>query len=273
MEKLQYDSFYKFLVSLGIILIVSPFIGIYYFLINGNKFLISNSEYLDLTNNSLMILEKREKIYIMILNLMPIIIIILFFIGIVSLIYGILKWKKFQKEIDEQTILKTKEQRINLQKMTPTEIVEKAVLEEENYEVDNLSFLNNMKNEDLYFELIKSELNNDYEVFQNIKVGSCHYDIIAMSKKYDIDKIYELKIAKKNINYSNFVMMVQTFKDMVNCYKDNTNRNVVPYLVFIISNCEYKEFTKKLKGFSKKCNDNDVNIMFIYENELIDKEG
>ena len=47
MEKLQYDSFYKFLVSLGLVLIITPFIGVYYLLNYSNENLLTVNKYTD----------------------------------------------------------------------------------------------------------------------------------------------------------------------------------------------------------------------------------
>jgi len=228
MDKLQYDSFYKFLVSLGIILIVAPFIGVYYFIFNTNNYLISNLEYENLTETSLIILQKRDDIYFFILNILPFIVVFLFILGCLILSYGIFKWKKFQKEIDEQTILKTEEQRINLKKMSPSEIIEKAYLEYNNMEVnsDELNIIKDIRNEDMYFELLKDKLTGNYDFFQNIKVGDCRFDIIAVSQKDDYDKIFELKMVKQRININSFESMVQVFKDMVDCYKNETKDEI-----------------------------------------------
>ncbi len=45
MDKLQYDSFYKFLVSIGAILIATPVIGIYQLFTGSYDIIISEQEY------------------------------------------------------------------------------------------------------------------------------------------------------------------------------------------------------------------------------------
>jgi len=274
MDKLQYDSFYKFLVSLGIILIVAPFIGVYYFIFNTNNYLISNLEYENLTETSLIILQKRDDIYFFILNILPFIVVFLFILGCLILSYGIFKWKKFQKEIDEQTILKTEEQRINLKKMSPSEIIEKAYLEYNNMEVnsDELNIIKDIRNEDMYFELLKDKLTGNYDFFQNIKVGDCRFDIIAVSQKDDYDKIFELKMVKQRININSFESMVQVFKDMVDCYKNETNRQAEANLVFIIQNDIKQEMMQKLNIYSKKYKKEGINFLYIFEYDLVERE-
>lgn len=60
MDKLQYDSFYKFLVSLGIILIAAPVLCLYFVVNNQEQLLISQNEYEALSEASLFLLQERE---------------------------------------------------------------------------------------------------------------------------------------------------------------------------------------------------------------------
>ena len=129
MDKLQYDSFYKFLVSLGIILIAAPVLCLYFVVNNQEQLLISQNEYEALSEASLFLLQEREKILGTIYNVLPWVLPILFACGIFCLIYGGFKWKTIQDEIDEQTHLKTVEQRTNVEKMSLPEVVEKAISE------------------------------------------------------------------------------------------------------------------------------------------------
>ncbi|RHP31166.1 hypothetical protein DWZ60_16195 [Blautia sp. AF34-10] len=50
MDKLQYDSFYKFLVSLGMLLITLPVLA-YLYILNTNYKLISQNDYDNLIRN------------------------------------------------------------------------------------------------------------------------------------------------------------------------------------------------------------------------------
>lgn len=59
MDKLQYDSLYKFLVSLGVVLIALP-IAAFVFIANSATLIISQAEYESLSEYSIQDLEQRE---------------------------------------------------------------------------------------------------------------------------------------------------------------------------------------------------------------------
>jgi hypothetical protein len=62
MNKLQYDSFYKFIVSIATLLITAPVLGIYYLFTGSYDILLSEQEYLDLSKISLESIQSREKL-------------------------------------------------------------------------------------------------------------------------------------------------------------------------------------------------------------------
>lgn len=101
MEKLQYDSFYKFLVSLGIVLITLPILALLYIL-NANYILISQNDYNNLSAISLQSLQTHEHILHFVQMIIPIISIPLIVIGIILIIIGSYKWYGIQKELDQQ---------------------------------------------------------------------------------------------------------------------------------------------------------------------------
>lgn len=61
MDKLQYDSFYKFLVSLGIVLITLPGLAFLY-LLNTDYELISQVDYDNLSHISIQRIQHSEKL-------------------------------------------------------------------------------------------------------------------------------------------------------------------------------------------------------------------
>ena len=127
MDKLQYDSFYKFMVSAGVVLVAAPLVGLYYLLCNGNQILITQTEYESLSATSMQFVQQRDQTILHVLKALPWLLGGLILIGLVCLIYGGIKWHNIQKEIDEQTKLKTKEQRFNVDKLSASEIAEKVI--------------------------------------------------------------------------------------------------------------------------------------------------
>lgn len=101
MDKLQYDSFYKLLVSLGLILIALPALPFYY-LLNRNMILITQLEYDALSTFSLNNLIEHERMINSFINCLPIISTISITIGILLIIIGSCKWYPIQKQLDKQ---------------------------------------------------------------------------------------------------------------------------------------------------------------------------
>ena len=99
MEKLEYDSLHKFLVSLGIVLIALPFVSLLYIL-NTDVALISQIEYDQLSQYSQYGLQQREQIMNIILKVLPFLLVIMFITGVILVIVGIRNWEKVQKDLD-----------------------------------------------------------------------------------------------------------------------------------------------------------------------------
>ncbi|MEG0895273.1 MAG: hypothetical protein RSE93_06115, partial [Oscillospiraceae bacterium] len=137
MNQIDYSSFYKFICSIGLILIISPFLLIYYFL-NLDKLLLINSEQMSsLTETAKKAINFRQTILYS--NISVIIFIafltIMIFAGIIMLYIGASSWYKRQKVLDRV-------EDISLEKMTQTE-KEVKIIEEVNEVVKESSEINN----------------------------------------------------------------------------------------------------------------------------------
>ena len=87
MNKLQYDSFYKFLVSAGIILIIFPIIALGFFF-NSEILILSQNEFDNLSEHSLRAICQKENILHFIITIFPFVACGLFLFGVGLLIYG-----------------------------------------------------------------------------------------------------------------------------------------------------------------------------------------
>lgn len=208
MDHLQYDSFYKFLVSAGVILITGPLFGIYFLLFNGNQILLSQAEYDALSETSTQFIIQRDKTILYAFRILPWVLAALMLIGVVCLVWGSIHWHKTQKELDAQTKLKTKEQQLNIEKLSTSEVVEKAIEEvvSESNETNgstaydklmslkNNSLVKAIQIEELCFSFVKRKYSpKEYTIRQNVKIGDKAFDLIATSKLDNIDYIYEIK--------------------------------------------------------------------------------
>ena len=128
MDKLQYDNLYKFLVSLGIVLIVLP-VAALVFLFNMEPILISQADYDLLSDFSLQMIATRNKLTSYFISIFPWVAGILTCIGIVVLLIGIFKWVGLQKNLDKKLDAEAAIQTLNLLKMSSAEVA--AKIEEE----------------------------------------------------------------------------------------------------------------------------------------------
>ena len=147
MDKLKYDSFYKFLVSLGIILITLPFAGLIY-IANFKVTLIDAKDYEQLSEYSQSSLEQKERFFNLIDKYSLCVILISLFLGCLSLIIGGIYWFKMQRLLDKQlhsdTIKKQAEsddllRKLSAQQASPSETLNEKLkeVEAENAEIEN----------------------------------------------------------------------------------------------------------------------------------------
>lgn len=88
MNKLEYDNLYKFLVSLGIILIALPLAAMIYFY-NTNPILISQVDYDLLSEYSLKMIDNRNQLLSMFIKVLPWLTTISILVGIILISSGI----------------------------------------------------------------------------------------------------------------------------------------------------------------------------------------
>ena len=206
MEKLHYDSFYKFLVSLGVILITFPIVA-FVFVVNREILLLSQIEYDNLSVFSIESIQQRKQLYDFIITWLPLITIVSIPIGIVFIIIGGIKWYCMQLQLDAQIKADTIMKQIKANNMSTTEIVAKAVEEITEAEAEAMGqvtenparplqhekILKYMEIEDLCYAKAVKEYSKSYYLKKNIRIGNCEYDFIAVSKKDNIDILFEVK--------------------------------------------------------------------------------
>lgn len=244
MDKLQYDSFYKFMVSVGVVLIAAPLLGLYYLLCNGNQILITKAEFEALSSTSMIFVQQRDQTILYILKALPWILCILILIGLACLIYGGLKWHNIQKEIDEQTKLKTRAQKFNVEKMTASEIATKAIEEASDEQEEQVTVpteislektrvLKGIEIENLCYTYIHKQHSRSYDIQQNVKLGNYGCDIVAVSKIDKTDYIFEIKYWKGHPNTSLFYRVTERMESMKTTYENISQRGCKCILMIV----------------------------------------
>ena len=244
MDKLQYDSFYKFMVSAGVVLVAAPLVGLYYLLCNGNQILITQTEYESLSATSMQFVQQRDQTILHVLKVLPWLLGGLILIGLVCLIYGGIKWHNIQKEIDEQTKLKTKEQRFNVDKLSASEIAEKVIDEVADEYVEQVTtpaevsfekahVVKAIEIENLCYIYIRKQYSRNYNVQQNVKIDSYGCDILAISKKNEMDYLFEIKYWIRYPSISLFHRVARRMEEMKTIYESKTQRNCKCILMIV----------------------------------------
>ena len=304
MNKLQYDSFYKFLVSAGIILIIFPIIALGFFF-NSEILILSQNEFDNLSEHSLRAICQKENILHFIITIFPFVACGLLLLGVVLLIYGCYKWSKIQNHLDEQVEFDTTIKKINAKKMSAEEIVNKASFEvsetevpfdidpvindsnpnsdvdkKGNYKAKSQDIRNShinhiidyMKVERMCFMEVNRQYGKRYDLQNNVKIDNIEYDFIAVSKYDNIDIIFEVKYLRSipaSLAISN--MLYRLTKAGIN-YENSAHRNFRLTLIIVTPN---KNKKKKKNRINRIQNENDIHsqikIEYYVEEELLSK--
>ncbi len=287
MNKLQYDSFYKFIVSVGIILITAPILGIYYYFTGSYDILITKQEFAELSDFSLQALNNRIAISKIISFIFPWVCFILIALGIFCVIYGCRNWHKIQTDLDEQTHLDTEMKRINAKQLTPTEVAERTINEILEDSADETSSHKNdnpqniivhsryeamvrgLRAENMFYEYICKKLNKHYDIKQNIRIGETEYDIVAISTKNDTDYIFEIKAWNNPISMALYRRILAQLKSATENYKHLSNRKVLSKLIIVSQSTNVEAMKSQFANIKHKPNtDFDYQIEIYSEEEL-----
>lgn len=280
MEKLKYDSLYKFIVSIGIVIIILPFIFIFSLLNNNDIILVKENDINQLTNTAkdIILLEQNYK-YIILSNpiIFTVIVLIFFIVGFLIVWYGIIQWKdKVQKYEDKSRELSNKLLEKQIKSLTIEEKEEKI---KEDIEISGLETQSNKSNnfsnrqqifnyiniQEKAYKIIRKEFKN-YKIFEEVRLEKQMYDCIALdiSDYASYDYIFEIKYfstikAIKGKIKKLELMMLE--KELL--YYNNSKRNVKTILIIIVENFSEKDQleNKKLLDEIKKKNNNMTQII------------
>lgn len=205
MDKLEYDSLHKFLVSLGVIFIALPFV-VLYFIFSNNVALISQVDFDGLSQYSQNLLQQQSFLWKIVIIVLPIVCLVLFVAGVILLVIGITNWRKVQKNLDAVIEADRIRHELDNEKMKNSEIFEKATEEVRENEMpantsEHSAIIKHLDIEDRYFDKILNEWpiwkRRRYSFWRNIKIGKYEYDGVAVSAMDSIDLIYEIKYWKQ----------------------------------------------------------------------------
>lgn len=280
MDNIQYDSFYKFIVSIGIILVIAPLFCLHLLISGTYDIIISKLEMDSLSQLSINLLNMKSSYVNALFQYLPFICIIFIIIGFICIIWGCLKWHNIQQTVlDKLSQLDLQEKELHIQNMTAQEVAEKAFKEDiETYETtDNTHFSFSTSSsrirkgfeiEDDCFKYLKAKLTPKYKVYQNVKVGNCEYDIIAYSQYDNIDFLYEIKYRNISISLSDIKAVTKKAELAGTAYENITHRNFIINIIFVTTTDTIQKIMPKFMEGIKGQLPQYIKCKFVDENHL-----
>ncbi|MDE6388720.1 MAG: hypothetical protein K2L82_13055 [Lachnospiraceae bacterium] len=245
MGNINYDSFYKFLASLGIILIALPFTAILFLFTDSFNLQISEADLAGYTKTAQEVIRLKQSTPLLIEKwYVWIIFAILIITGIKLTHIGLTKWHEIQKidDICKQMEKEKMEKEINEKtvNMSDSQIIQKKkeeVREEqtnlENVTSESSSFIaQSLLIEQKYFNLLKSS-NPSWLIRHNIRIDKYEYDMIVFSDQlFEKDYIYEIKYMRNSITSGRINQCREQMKKLKQNFIEKFNR--IPYMVLVI---------------------------------------
>lgn len=279
MGKLQYDSFYKFIVSTGTVLVAAPIIGIYFLLTGSYDAMISQEQYDKLSKVSLQLFIKNDTLMNIVFKFLPWILLTSFLIGSFCIIWGGFKWYKIQKTLDENIQLDVNEKRFKYKKLTASEVAEKAVkasieiqdvAETSNLSTQSKRIIKGLQIQNACYTYLNKKFAKAYKVQQNLRVGQNEFDILAFSNKDDLDLIYEIKSWNNIVTKSTILMVVRHMESSCIEYRNITNRNFKSVLLIVSNSKNISEVRNSINRYISDTPEHfsNINIEFMDEKEL-----
>lgn len=292
MEKLNYNDFNKFLVSLGVILIGLSLLIPWLFLKESYN-LPTKIEINALTEIAKNLIETKQIYLVKLTTLIPWICITFIFSGMFLVIFGLVRWYRKQLLIDKKDNLDIIKLEKEIQIMTPIEIVDKAQKETRDDSIsqllqsDEITLRKNTilsQSEHPWKKYIKIERiiadkiiefnPSNYDILPNVKVGLSEIDILFKSKnpKY-FDKIIEIKYYKSGLRRSFINMITSNLRSTIEMYNVKVRRDAIPTVLLVLRSdsedyLKIPEVEKYIQDSGKEWGLKHLRVEFIKEEEL-----
>lgn len=254
MTKLEYSDFYKFLASLGIVMIALAILAPWLLLRESFDVSLKSSEISELPPTAQTLISYRQHIALRFVKNIWWVSGILLLLGLVTLCTGvILWWAKKQHFLDQKDELGAEKAKVDLEKarrelasMSAGEIVAKGVkkAEEETRtgeitEQPTVSLITSRVQEYLEVEQVFLEKLVDCfgeeTVLTQQKIGQTSYDAILLSDDPRLtDVIFEVKRLTRNFDSGRVDEIVQQLVLSTHTYRETTHRDVTTVALFII---------------------------------------
>lgn len=285
--KFEFGDLYKFIVSLGVVLITLSILAPWMFLREPFDLFRSESEINALSDVAKAVVIKRQHAVSFIVSFIPWFSSIGSTVGMIFIFLGLKNWRKNQLHLDEQTSLDVKIKKQSLRNATKDEIEEKETSEYESLQAAEAgnsdshivdSFRSQYsKVEELVYDKLKKVYGNKFEVSHNKMVANVELDILLRGKAMlTKDYIVEVKYIRKGFNFGwlREVYLKNIYAKSV--YSQVTNRLPNTLLLIVIeseahSEEKYNQLISRLAGESDGRKGKDL-VRIITKQELMSSD-
>ena len=279
MVNVNYDSFYKFLVSLGIIMCTLPVTILLFLFTDSFNLQISEADLSEYTKTAQNVIRMKQFTPLLIEKWYTWLISAIFFLaGFFLICLGMKKWYQLQKFDDIRKKREAQEAMEAIKKHT-TDMSDEQIIQKNAFDMSDEQIIQNhnipestnsiaMKGflvKQKYFNFVKST-KRTYLIKRNIIIGRCEYDIVAFSNRlFEKDYVYEIKYMRKGITSGRIERCRENMEKLKNNFSETLNR--IPYMVLaIVVPDEVYEHTLSITNNIEKWNNNSIEV--IKESEL-----
>jgi hypothetical protein len=272
MNKLEFSDINKFFTSLGIILIIIGTLLPWFINQNLSVVFINQDEINQSSDIAKEIILNQQTVILFLSEHLLIIVLILVFLGAVSICYGLWRWNARQKIKDqtENEILKEKQIKNVSEKEKERDVEEDlAITVKDKPEI----YRKYRSIENSISVKLAAYSNVNYDTFTDKRIGKHNYDIIIQSKNIErrSDLIIEVKYYnripvqnKPRIDIDKFLLSILN-------YENTQGRQVIPIIMFVFNNElnleEFNLIKEKLKDYSFNVRPN-LRIKVIKEDDI-----
>jgi hypothetical protein len=241
--QIEYGDFYKFVVSLGIALVLAAILVPWLFLREPFDLMVEASRLGQLTPTAQHILSLRQTYLLRLLPIVPWFSFSVLVMGVVTVVAGLTKWRKRQVLRDTSEELGVQKQEQELRNMTPEEENEKveaeiqpAVNADAVQLVQDVSALKLRAVESAFYDKVGKCFDSSYRLLVNQILGTAEYDAILQPlRSTDPDVVIEIKYIRRGFKYAwlrESAMRLALAKEL---YDARLERQSVALLIVIFS--------------------------------------
>lgn len=242
--KFEFGDLYKFIVSLGVVIISLAILAPWFFLKEPFDLFKTKDELEAVTDVAKIAIHSRQKTVSFILSFIPWFSSIGALVGGGFICFGLKNWRGNQLLLDEQTKLEVEIKKQSLRDATKDEIDDKESEEyalqpaDEKEPVANeqafISFIGHYsQTEKIVFNKLSNMFGKKYNIYHNRMVAGIELDILMEGKSmFTKDYLIEVKYIRKGFNYGWLKESFLKHLYAKNIYSQVTNR--IPNTLFLI---------------------------------------